>query len=43
MNTRFSRTTLAAALALLLGGCMVGPDYRRPSVPVPARADRVAK
>jgi NodT family efflux transporter outer membrane factor (OMF) lipoprotein len=36
MNTRFSRTTLAATLALLLGGCMVGPDYRRPSVPVPA-------
>lgn len=28
-------TTLAASLALLLGGCMVGPDYHRPQVPMP--------
>jgi NodT family efflux transporter outer membrane factor (OMF) lipoprotein len=27
-------TALAASLALLLGGCMVGPDYHRPQVPV---------
>ncbi|MCX4161746.1 MULTISPECIES: efflux transporter outer membrane subunit [Paraburkholderia] len=30
------RLPLVAALALLLGGCMVGPDYRRPPVPVAA-------
>jgi NodT family efflux transporter outer membrane factor (OMF) lipoprotein len=30
-------TTLAAALALMLGGCMVGPDYHRPQVPMPAQ------
>ncbi|HTV84418.1 MAG TPA: efflux transporter outer membrane subunit [Dyella sp.] len=30
-------TALAATLALLLGGCMVGPDYHRPQVPVPAQ------
>jgi NodT family efflux transporter outer membrane factor (OMF) lipoprotein len=29
-----SHTALAASLALLLGGCMVGPDYHRPQVPV---------
>ena len=29
--------TLAASLALLLGGCMVGPDYHRPQVPMPAQ------
>ncbi|WP_207005053.1 efflux transporter outer membrane subunit [Trinickia mobilis] len=27
---------LAAAVALLLGGCMVGPNYHRPQVAVPA-------
>jgi NodT family efflux transporter outer membrane factor (OMF) lipoprotein len=27
---------LAAAIALLLGGCMVGPNYQRPQVSVPA-------
>ena len=27
---------LTAALALLLGGCMVGPDYHKPQVAVPA-------
>jgi outer membrane protein, multidrug efflux system len=26
----------APFLALLLGGCMVGPDYQRPAVPMPA-------
>ncbi|MFK2873311.1 efflux transporter outer membrane subunit [Dyella lipolytica] len=30
-------TALAASLALLLGGCAVGPDYHRPQVPVPAQ------
>jgi NodT family efflux transporter outer membrane factor (OMF) lipoprotein len=28
------RNALVAALALLLNGCMVGPDYHRPPVPV---------
>lgn len=32
-----SRTVLAASLALLLGGCMVGPDYHRPQVAVPTQ------
>lgn len=27
---------LAATLALFMSGCMVGPDYHRPAVPVPA-------
>ncbi|MBM7131636.1 efflux transporter outer membrane subunit [Dyella mobilis] len=30
-------TALAASLAMLLSGCMVGPDYHRPQVPVPAQ------
>ena len=30
-----SRRLLAASLALLAGGCAVGPNYKRPSVPVP--------
>ncbi|CAE6772202.1 efflux transporter outer membrane subunit [Paraburkholderia domus] len=34
MNT--PRTLLAATFALLVSGCMVGPDYHRPPVPVPA-------
>ncbi|RDS81067.1 efflux transporter outer membrane subunit [Dyella psychrodurans] len=34
MNMKISHTALAATLALLLGGCMVGPDYHRPQVPV---------
>jgi len=33
----FSRSVLAGTLALLLGGCMVGPDYRRPAVAMPAQ------
>jgi NodT family efflux transporter outer membrane factor (OMF) lipoprotein len=30
-------TVLAASLALLLGGCMVGPDYHRPQVSMPTQ------
>ena len=30
------RKALVASLALLLNGCLVGPDYHRPPVPVPA-------
>ncbi|WP_158939044.1 efflux transporter outer membrane subunit [Burkholderia sp. S171] len=33
---KISSKPLAAAAALLLGGCMVGPDYHRPQVSVPA-------
>ena len=33
---KISRKPLAVSLALLLGGCMVGPDYHRPPVSVPA-------
>jgi NodT family efflux transporter outer membrane factor (OMF) lipoprotein len=33
----FCRATLALALALTLGGCMVGPDFRRPESPVTGR------
>ncbi|MGH8782526.1 efflux transporter outer membrane subunit [Paraburkholderia sp.] len=33
---KYSCTPLAAALTVLLGGCMVGPDYQRPQVAVPA-------
>jgi NodT family efflux transporter outer membrane factor (OMF) lipoprotein len=36
MNTKYSRNALTISLALLLGGCMVGPDYQRPQVSVPA-------
>ena len=36
-TTAFSRTALAASLAVLLGGCMVGPDYHRPQVNVPTQ------
>ncbi|HKE48943.1 MAG TPA: efflux transporter outer membrane subunit [Rhodanobacteraceae bacterium] len=32
-------TTLAAACALALGGCMVGPDYHRPTVETPGAYD----
>jgi len=35
MNMKISLTVLASSLALLLGGCMVGPDYQRPKVAVP--------
>ena len=37
MNMKISYTALAASLALMLGGCMVGPDYHRPQVPVPTQ------
>lgn len=30
-------TALAASLTLLLGGCMVGPDYHRPQVSMPTQ------
>jgi len=33
---KISNTALMISLALMLGGCMVGPDYHRPQVPVPA-------
>jgi NodT family efflux transporter outer membrane factor (OMF) lipoprotein len=36
MKMKISSKPLAAAVALLLGGCMVGPDYHRPQVSVPA-------
>lgn len=36
MTMKYSCTPLAAALTLMLGGCMVGPDYQRPQVAVPA-------
>lgn len=35
MNTNLLRNALAIATAMLLGGCMVGPDYHRPDVNVP--------
>ncbi|WP_333682048.1 efflux transporter outer membrane subunit [Dyella sp.] len=35
MTMKTLPTTLVASLALLLGGCMVGPDYHRPQVPMP--------
>lgn len=37
MNTRSARHCLMAALGGLLSGCLVGPNYHRPQVPVPAR------
>jgi multidrug efflux system outer membrane protein len=30
-----SRTVLAFAVAALLAGCAVGPDYARPELPAP--------
>src|SRR5262249_31793260 len=30
-----SRTLVAAAVLALAGGCKLGPDYKRPEVPVP--------
>ena len=35
MNMKILHATLAASLALLLGSCMVGPDYHRPQVATP--------
>ena len=43
MNTKlpsrvtYPRGMLAATLTLLLGGCMVGPDYHRPAVAMPTQ------
>lgn len=37
MKMKTLHTAFAASLAVLLGGCMVGPDYHRPQVPVPAQ------
>jgi len=37
MNKTFFRNTLAVAVVMLLGGCMVGPDYHRPDVKVPTQ------
>ncbi|GLQ96388.1 efflux transporter outer membrane subunit [Dyella mobilis] len=37
MTMKTHHTALAASLAMLLSGCMVGPDYHRPQVPVPAQ------
>ncbi|MBE1159664.1 efflux transporter outer membrane subunit [Dyella sp. 7MK23] len=34
---KIPHTALAVSLALLLGGCMVGPDYHRPQAPVAAQ------
>lgn len=34
---RAVRAACAGALAVVVAGCMVGPDYRRPDVDVPAR------
>lgn len=36
MKMKIKCKPLAASIALLLGGCMVGPDYHRPMVNVPA-------
>ena len=37
MNMNIPRKTLTASLTLLLGGCMVGPDYHRPQVTAPVQ------
>lgn len=37
MKTAFRLPALTALAALLLSGCMVGPDYVRPELPLPAR------
>jgi NodT family efflux transporter outer membrane factor (OMF) lipoprotein len=36
MKAKICRAPFALALALVLGGCMVGPDYQRPQAAVPA-------
>jgi NodT family efflux transporter outer membrane factor (OMF) lipoprotein len=40
MNTY--RKALVSSLALLLNGCLVGPDYHRPPVPVPTEYKELA-
>lgn len=37
MNKIFSRNVLAISLTMMLGGCMVGPDYHRPDVSTPTQ------
>ncbi len=37
MRTRHVKLCSIAALAACLSGCLAGPDYHRPAVPVPAR------
>ena len=37
MKTAFRSLALTALAAVLLSGCMVGPDYVRPELPLPAR------
>jgi outer membrane protein TolC len=37
-----SRKALLSSLALLLNGCLVGPDYHRPPVPVPTEYKELA-
>ncbi len=37
MKMKIPRKTLACSLTLLLGGCMVGPDYHRPEVTAPVQ------
>jgi NodT family efflux transporter outer membrane factor (OMF) lipoprotein len=37
MNSGNAKFGLIVAQAALLGGCLVGPDYHRPAVPVPAQ------
>ncbi len=37
-----SRSVLVSSLALLLNGCLVGPDYHRPPVPVPTEYKELA-
>jgi NodT family efflux transporter outer membrane factor (OMF) lipoprotein len=37
MNLTIPRNLLAASLAALLAGCMVGPDYQRPQTAVPTQ------
>jgi NodT family efflux transporter outer membrane factor (OMF) lipoprotein len=36
-SMKFTRSGLAVYPALLLGGCLVGPNYHRPDSPVPAQ------
>jgi NodT family efflux transporter outer membrane factor (OMF) lipoprotein len=42
MKMTFPRTSIVAALALLLSACMVGPNYHRPPVPAPVKYKELA-
>ncbi|MFK2891867.1 efflux transporter outer membrane subunit [Dyella flagellata] len=42
MTSPFTRTLLLSILASCIGGCMVGPDYQRPSVSMPANWSEAA-